>query len=192
MRATSKLFSTVMALSLAFSVTAAQAVMVEDVELPDQVEVGGKTLKLNGAGMREATMLKVDVYAGGLYLSQPSQSAEEIINSTGSKQVILKFAREVSAKQMQEAWKEGVPKNCKSGCDGIQAELDQLVANSVGAKKGESYVYEFTSSGMKLKRPDGQSVSFKNPDFIKAVLGTWIGEHPATKDLRKGMLGQNK
>ena len=50
----------------------ASAAEISGVKLPDQVTVVGKSLKLNGAGLRQATILKVNVYAAGLYLEKPS------------------------------------------------------------------------------------------------------------------------
>ncbi len=40
------------------------------VRMSDQVTVDGRTLSLNGLGLREATAFKVDVYVAGLYLEQ--------------------------------------------------------------------------------------------------------------------------
>ena len=44
----------------------------QGVNLPDQLQVSGKTLQLNGLGLREATIFKVRVYVAGLYLEQKS------------------------------------------------------------------------------------------------------------------------
>src|SRR2546423_2856252 len=57
--------------SLVWSGTSAPAAEISGVKLPDQVSVNGKSLKLNGAGLRQATILKINVYAAGLYLGKP-------------------------------------------------------------------------------------------------------------------------
>jgi hypothetical protein len=36
------------------------------------ITVAGKTLTLNGMGLREATILNIDVYVAGLYVEHPS------------------------------------------------------------------------------------------------------------------------
>ena len=43
-------------------------------KVPKSVTVGGKKCVLNGTGMREATVFKVDVYKGALYLPSKQRS----------------------------------------------------------------------------------------------------------------------
>ena len=52
------------------------------VVMPEQVTVDGKTLVLNGLGLREATFLRVDVYVAGLYLEEKSQDADKTQDSS--------------------------------------------------------------------------------------------------------------
>ena len=42
------------------------------VSFPDQAQVEGSALTLNGLGLRQATMLKVNVYVGALYVAKTS------------------------------------------------------------------------------------------------------------------------
>src|SRR5438270_11506752 len=76
------------------------AAEISGVKLPDQVTLEGKTLKLNGTGLRQATILKVYVYAAGLYLKSQSGDGESIANSDEFEIIVMVFMREVSAKQM--------------------------------------------------------------------------------------------
>src|SRR5437868_3626530 len=85
----------------------AAAAEISGVKLPDQVTLEGKTLKLNGTGLRQATILKVNVYAAGLYLQSPSGDGEAIANSDQPKSIEMVFMREVSAKQMADAFQAG-------------------------------------------------------------------------------------
>ena len=48
----------------AFDAEAAQGRECEGVSFPEQVQLQGATLKLNGLGLRQATFLKVDVQEG--------------------------------------------------------------------------------------------------------------------------------
>jgi hypothetical protein len=41
----------------------------------------GKTLKLNGTGLRQATILKINVYAAGLYLENAARDGDAIAGS---------------------------------------------------------------------------------------------------------------
>src|SRR3981081_3241790 len=117
--------------ALAIIVSNAPAAEISGVKLPDQLTVAGKSLKLNGTGLRQATILKVNVYAAGLYLEKPSGDGEAIANSDQAKSIEMVFMRDVSAKQMAEAFGEGFEKNCVAGC----AELKQYISKLQGLVK---------------------------------------------------------
>src|SRR6476661_8966191 len=106
----------------------ALAAEISGVKLPDQVTVAGKTLKLNGLGLRQATILKFNAYAGGLYLENSSHDAEAIANSDQTKSIEIVFMRDVSAKQMSDAFAEGFDKNCVAGCAELKPFIPKLQA----------------------------------------------------------------
>ena len=62
--------------ALLFVMTAASAAAkeVEGVAIPDQTTVAGKTLALNGAGLRTATILNVRVWVGAFYAPSARRS----------------------------------------------------------------------------------------------------------------------
>ena len=55
------------------------AVEIAGVKVPDTVTAEGKTLKLNGAGLRTKLMFKV--YVASLYLETPSKDSAAIVSS---------------------------------------------------------------------------------------------------------------
>src|SRR5262245_9527212 len=90
---------------------AAGAASKEGVTLPDTVTVEGKTLVLNGMGVREATVFNVNVYGAGLYLDSKSRAPDEIIESAQDKRLDLVFVRDVDRDDITEAWTKGFKKN---------------------------------------------------------------------------------
>src|SRR6478609_8023791 len=72
------------------------------VNLPDTMTVDGKQLLLNGLGLREATLLKIDVYVAGLYLEQRSSDAAKIIEQENTKSVRLSLVRDVSRSDLAD------------------------------------------------------------------------------------------
>lgn len=50
----------------------AQGKTCKGVSFPDQVQIEGSTLALSGLGLRQATMLKVNVYVAALYVTKTS------------------------------------------------------------------------------------------------------------------------
>src|SRR5262249_25898035 len=65
------------------------------VNFPEQTQVQASPLTLNGLGLRQATMLKVNVYVAALYVVQKSTDANAILVSTTPKQLVLHFVRDV-------------------------------------------------------------------------------------------------
>ncbi|HEY6099816.1 MAG TPA: chalcone isomerase family protein, partial [Anaeromyxobacter sp.] len=108
---------------------------VAGVQFPDTVSVGGQELKLNGAGVR--TKFFVKVYAGGLYLPQPTQDADAVLAADAPRRVRMVFLREVDKKKILETYREGFHNN--SGGPALQAlltKLDRIAPAIVDMKKG--------------------------------------------------------
>ncbi len=59
----------------------AQGASCRDVSFPEQVTVDGRTLALNGIGVRKATILRVEVYVAALYAATPSKEPSQISSS---------------------------------------------------------------------------------------------------------------
>lgn len=50
-----------------------------EVRFPDQLQLEGSTLALNGLGLRQATMLKVRVYVAAMYTAQATSDPNAIL-----------------------------------------------------------------------------------------------------------------
>ena len=53
----------------------------QGVNFPEQMQVDGSTLTLNGLGLRQATFLKVNVYVAALYVANVSSDAQALLAS---------------------------------------------------------------------------------------------------------------
>src|SRR5687768_3500332 len=80
---------------LSLSAGPASAGQCAGVTLPEQVSIEGKPLVLNGMGLREATVLAIDVYVAGLYLERRSKDGKAIAASEQLKQMRLSLLRAV-------------------------------------------------------------------------------------------------
>ncbi|MEY2510193.1 MAG: hypothetical protein QOE26_956 [Verrucomicrobiota bacterium] len=178
--------------ALAFLASNASAAEISGVKLPDQVSVGGKSLKLNGAGLRQATILKVNVYAAGLYLEKPSGDGEAIANSDQAKSIDMVFMRDVSAKQMAEAFGEGFEKNCVAGCTELKPHLSKLQGLLKDMKKGETMSVRFLADGVDLMIRGQKAASVGDKAFSHQLIRCWIGKNPPNSGLKEGLLGGKK
>ena len=80
-----------------------RAAEVDGVQLPDMLQVDGKTLHLNGYGLRTYSILGIHIYVASLYLEHLSANPEEIIQSPETKLLLVRFERSVSADQARKA-----------------------------------------------------------------------------------------
>jgi hypothetical protein len=170
----------------------ASAAEISGVKLPDQVTVAGKSLKLNGAGLRQATILKVNVYAAGLYLEKPSGDGEAIANSDQAKSIQMTFMRDVSAKQMAEAFGEGFDKNCMAGCAELKPHLSKLQGLLKDMKKGETMSVHFLGDSVELVIRGQKAGSVGDKAFSHQLIRCWIGKNPPNSGLKEGLLGGKK
>jgi hypothetical protein len=177
---------------LALSGNNAAAAEISGVKLPDQVSLQGKTLKLNGAGLRQATILKINVYAAGLYLENASKDSEAIANSDAPKSIEMVFLRDVTAKQMAEAFQEGFDKNCVAGCAELKPHINKLQGLTKDMKKGDSMAFHFLPEGVELMIRGQKAGSIGDKAFSHQLIRCWIGKNPPNVGLKEGLLGSKK
>ena len=170
----------------------ASAAEINGVKLPDQVTLEGKTLKLSGTGLRQATILKVNVYAAGLYLQNPSGDGEAIANSDQPKSIEMVFMREVSAKQMADAFQEGFEKNCVADCAKLKPDISKLQGLMKDMKKGDTMAYHFLTDGVEVTIRGQKAGSVGDKAFSHQLIRCWIGKNPPNAGLKEGLLGSRK
>src|SRR5438067_9930660 len=108
------------------------------VTMPDTASVAGKTLKLNGMGLRTKWFFKV--YVAGLYLENPTRSAEAAVSADQVKRVELRLLRDLDRGKITEAISEGFEQNSKPQLTALKPRLDRLNAMIPDVKKGDPIV----------------------------------------------------
>ena len=159
-----------------------------------QVTPAGPALLLNGAGLRQRLVFKV--YAMGLYLRAKTGDAAEAIATPGPKRVAIHMLRDVTAEQFTDALVEGIRENHNESefraFEPRTRELVALMAEIKEAKKGMAISLDWLPETGTVITVDGRVRGKPIPgeDFYRALLRIWLGERPATADLKKALLGQ--
>ena len=168
----------------------AQAATLEGVTLPDTASVGGTTLTLNGMGLREVFF--VDVYVGGLYLPSKAATPAAVMAEQGPYRVVMHMLHDVSHTQFADHWFDDLKANNRDDYAQLEPQARQFVALFEDAKKGDEIVMDYVpGTGLSVTR-DGKLVGSVSGDgFARAVLNVYVGPHPPTEKLKKGMLGGN-
>lgn len=160
---------------------------VAGVNVAETVSAEGKTLKLNGVGIRKKFIIKV--YVGALYLENLSTNAGEIIKGDQVKQVRMTFLRTVEKDKILGAYKEGFEKNSGGKMAQLQPGLDKLAAGIADMNKGGEMIVTYVpGKGTMVSQSSGAQVMVEGKEFADALFRNWLGSEPADGDLKKEML----
>lgn len=168
------------------------AAELSGVFIDDEIEFGsGQSLILNGVGLREK--LWVDVYVGSLYLPQKSSDVAVILSRPGPWRVQLDFVyKEVAREKLLEGWREGFEKNqTPEALTRLRTRIEQFYDYfDTSAVKKDRYVFDYIpAQGTRISKNQQQLGLIPGEDFKNALLEIWLGNYPADKKLKKGMLG---
>jgi hypothetical protein len=176
-----------LALPLALSVVLS-AGEVAGVSMPDTLTVAGKTLKLNGMGLRTRMMFKV--YVAGLFLENPSRDAAALIAADEVKRIELSILRKLASSKVTEAIGDGFEKNSKAQMPALQARLDQLKSWVPDVDKGDSIILTYVpGKGTVVSDKVSEKGVLEGKDFYDALLSVWLGPNPVQADLKAKLLG---
>ena len=183
--------------ALLLAVSLAAPALAQDVAEPKSgVKFAAKSgdMSLLGTGLRTKTMLKVKVYAVGLYVADSALAGplaafkgktdsapfyKDLVWGDFDKQIVMKFTRDVSADQIRGAFRETLEGTTK---------LDQFLAYFGDTKEGQEYVITWKPGGIlatKVIGVDKPEIADKN--VAAAVFGIWLGEKPIQGDIKKGL-----
>lgn len=179
------------ALLLLASAGSALAMEIGGVVLPDTMTAAGEELTLNGAGLRKKFFVKV--YAGGLYLAEPSGDAEAVIAADAPMAIRMHFIYDgVEAEKLVEAWNEGFAAATGGNTAPIQAGIDKFNGFfSQEAKAGDVFDILYNpDQGVRVYRGERLLGAIPGLDFKQALFAIWLGKEPADDGLKEGMLGR--
>ena len=185
----SNLLLTAIGILIAIGTDIAQAKECKGVNFPDQAQVEGASLTLNGLGLRQATMLKVSVYVAALYTAKPSADPNAILGSDTSKELILQFVRDVGADDLRKGWEEGFEKNAKGQLPALKERIETFKGWTADIKTGQRLTFVLKPGvGTQVDVNGTVKGTIKGDDFAKALLSIWLGD-PPNPEIKSGLLG---
>ncbi|AVP56487.1 chalcone isomerase family protein [Pulveribacter suum] len=186
-----------LALSLlaAWPLQAAESVVVGDVPFEPTAQVQGRTLVLNGAGVRYKAVFKV--YAAGLYLEKKAATPAEVHAQKGPKRLTVTMLRDIDSTELGRLFSRGVEDNMDKAAfsklvPGV-LRMSQIFSEHKMLKAGDVFTIDWlpgTGTLVSVKgQPQGEP--FKEPAFFDALLGIWLGHQPADWKLKDALLGKS-
>lgn len=161
------------------------------VTMPDTIKVADKTLVLNGMGLREATVFKVDVYVVGLYVEEKSQNGAAIAASRKVKRMHLRFVRDVDRDDITEAWDNGFKKVAGKNLDNLKKRIETLKKWTEGVDDGKSIMLTYVpDKGVTFATNGKIKGTIEGDDFAEALFSIWLGDKSPYGGMRSGLLGK--
>lgn len=161
---------------------------VAGVKLEETLTAGGKTLKLNGMGLRKKAIFKV--YVAGLYLETASKDGAAVASADAPKAIKMHFLRSVDKGKLVETYKEGFDANAKEKAAAQKPALDQFFGTVADVKDGTVVTYTYLPGTGTVVTRDGKDVgTIAGKEFAETLFLLWFGPKPPSEDLKKALLG---
>ena len=166
-------------LVLALSLPLAAAELA-NVEVADSVEAGGKSLVLNGLGLRKKAIFKV--YVGALYLEARESDAGKILAGDGAWRVVMHFTyKKVRKDQLCEGWDDGLAGNTPDAPADVKKGFETLCGYMDDVVKGEQVAFTYLpGTGTEVAVKGATKGTIAGDDFADALLAVWLGPKPPT------------
>lgn len=183
------------ALGLGLALGAAQAVEVAGLKFDDSARVGGKELKVNGAGVRVRIVVKV--YAMVLYLPEKKDTTAGVLDGAGPRRFSLGLLREVSGDELGQAFMAGITANTdkaeRSKFVNQLAQFGEAFVSIPSVKKGDVLNVDWVPDTGTIISMNGKPIGepLKDVGFYNAVLKIWLGDKPVDSALKPHLLGKN-
>jgi hypothetical protein len=162
----------------------------QGVTFPEQVQIDGSTLTLNGLGLRQATFLKVNVYVAALYVANVSSDPHALLGSNTPKKLILHFVHNVSDNELTKAWEEGFEHNAKEQLEALHERIEMLKGWMVDMQSGQQLTFlHKPGAGIQVEVNGTVKGVIPGDDFATAFLSIWLGTNPPNPGLKSGLLG---
>ena len=170
----------------------AAAMTKAGVTMPDTMQVGGRTLQLNGIGLRTFTVFHVRGYAGALYLVNRTTDPETALSEPGPKALIMQFARSASKQQVHDLYMQSSNQYCaKHACtDADRASFLQLLGTVQAVRPGDRTGFIVSDAGVEVLFNDTRQAMIADPAFGRTVLDSDLGTTTPSAQLRDGLLGK--
>ncbi len=166
-------------------------VVISGVRLPAELNFEEKTLFLNGGGLRQK--LWIDLYVGGLYLPERTNSSRRIIEADQVQAIRLQIvSRLITSEKMKKAIDEGMQKSTGGNTGPLADKIESFKSffSIEEIVKGDLFdIVYFPDKGVVVYKNEKLVGVVDGLRFKQALWGIWLGDEPADKDLKEGMLG---
>lgn len=150
-------------------------------------------LTATGAGLREATFMKIDVYTLVSYLGPcpelGADLAQSIIRADCPKQLIFDFRHDVPIEKVREEFQKGLRRNVDD-TESIREETETFInLFRKDVREGDRVIYTYLPGrGMTVDFAGDRLGEIPSFEFAQGIWSLYFGREPESKKLRKHLL----
>jgi hypothetical protein len=159
------------------------------VKVPKERAVGDRTLVLNGAGLRTATLLNIKVYVAALYLPEASSDPRTVMDARPV-WMDFTFVREVDEKRGDEAWRFQFKESVPDPYPGLERDVRTLTDLFGPIRKFGVQSFHLDGDETKVYENGEYKGRVQGAEFQKAFMSIWMGPKPPTEALKNALLGE--
>jgi len=179
---------------LAAPAVQAQSADVFGVHYDPSLRVGGHNLTLNGTGVAYRALTKL--YTVGLYLPAKAHQTSEVLSQGGPKQLRFVLMRGMRVDELGKLITRGIEHNCSRqeffGLIPAIRKMGEQFSHMrrLNAQDVFTIAYVPQQGTVFLVNDEPVGAAIADPMFFPAILKVWLGEQPATTDLKNALLDQ--
>ena len=160
------------------------------VTMDDAFNAGEHTLVLNGLGLRKKAIFKI--YVGGLYLPARQSDAAAIFAADAPRRMVMHVVyKGLAEEQLADGWNDCLEANNPSAASDVKQGFDRLSGWMEEVQKGGRLAFTYApGSGTEVEVKGTSKGTIAGKPFADALFACWIGDQPATEDLKRGLLGK--
>lgn len=162
-------------------------------DLPAQIQVGEHRLVLNGEGTR--TKMLLELYVAGLYLTQPSNNAAQIVAAEQPMAIRIQISSSfVSQKSLIDSLEEGFKNATGGDTREIRKQIDEFRdCFKEAISKGDTFdmVY-LPNQGLTVNKNGKLKGTVTGIKFKQALFSIWLSNKPADATLKQALLTTSK
>jgi hypothetical protein len=159
-------------------------------KMPENISAEKQQLVLNGYGVRKK--FYIDLFEGGLYLTERSKDANKIIQDDKPMSIRIHVISDlITGKRLEENMRSEFDRVTNGNWGAHKANIETVMnAFKEDINKGDVFdlVY-LPGSGLTIYKNNKEQALVKSLDFKKLLYSIWLGDDPQDAKLKKGMIG---
>ncbi|MBJ6761569.1 chalcone isomerase family protein [Myxococcaceae bacterium JPH2] len=166
-----------LALGVLLATGVAHAGQAGGVNMPDSLQVEGRTLAL--AHMELKRKLFFNVYVWSLYLEDSPSCTTQAVASDSLKRLHFRFLRNISRSQLVESFRDGLRRNPNLRDGTLHHAMETLLNSLRDVHKGGDLVLTYVpGSGLLVAGEATGGLLIPGKNFADALFSVWLDAHP--------------